>query len=59
VNELKDQYLLIDKVLAEVLAKYSMKEIPHMVGTMIEIPRACLTADKICRNSSLLLFWNQ
>ena len=50
VNELKDQYLLIDNILAEVLAKFKMKEIPHMIGTMIEIPRACLTAELLVAN---------
>jgi pyruvate, orthophosphate dikinase len=56
VNELKDQYLLIDKILAEVLVKFKMKEIPHMVGTMIEIPRACLTADKIAETAQFFSF---
>ena len=56
VNELKDQYILIDKILAEVLTKFKMKEIPHMVGTMIEIPRACLTADKIAETAQFFSF---
>ncbi len=56
VNELKDQYLLIDNILAEVLAKFKMKEIPHMIGTMIEIPRACLTADKIAEEAQFFSF---
>ena len=56
VNELKDQYLLVDKILAEVLAKFKMKEIPHMVGTMIEIPRACLTADQIAETAQFFSF---
>jgi pyruvate,orthophosphate dikinase len=29
------------------LAKYGLKKIDHMYGTMIEIPRAALTADRI------------
>jgi pyruvate,orthophosphate dikinase len=33
-----------------------MKEIPHMVGTMIEIPRACLTADKIAEQAQFFSF---
>lgn len=45
--ELKHQYEIINTVYKEVLAKFKMKEIKHMVGTMIEIPRAALTADKI------------
>lgn len=46
-TELKDQYAIIETVYREVCAKFKMKEIPHLVGTMIEIPRAALTADKI------------
>ena len=46
-QELKHQYEIIERVYHEVLAKFKMKEIKHMVGTMIEIPRAALTADKI------------
>ncbi len=45
--ELKHQYVIIERVYKEVLAKFKMKEIKHLVGTMIEIPRAALTADKI------------
>jgi pyruvate,orthophosphate dikinase len=47
VNELKTQKVLVDKVMAEVKQKSGVKEIPFKYGTMIEIPRACLTADKI------------
>lgn len=47
VNELTNQIELIKKVYQEVLKKHKIKEIPHMVGTMMEIPRACLVADKI------------
>jgi len=46
-TELKHQYLILEKVYNETLAKFKLKEFPHMVGTMIEIPRAALTADKI------------
>ncbi|MEI6575703.1 MAG: pyruvate, phosphate dikinase [Bacteroidota bacterium] len=55
-NELKDQYEIISRVYQEVLAKFKMKEIPHMVGTMIEIPRACLTADKIAQQAQFFSF---
>jgi pyruvate,orthophosphate dikinase len=47
VNELSHQKAIVDKVYREVLEKYGLKEIPHMVGTMIEIPRAALTAGRI------------
>jgi len=48
-NELINQYELIAKVKAEVLNKYNLKKIPHMIGTMIEIPRAALLAGKIAQ----------
>lgn len=47
VSELKNQFELVEGIYKEVLAKYGLKEIRHMVGTMIEIPRAALVADKL------------
>jgi len=55
-SELKHQYVIIERVYQEVLAKFKMKEIKHMVGTMIEIPRAALTADKIAGVSQFFSF---
>ena len=46
VNELKLQADVVRRVAAEVMEK-SGKKIDYMVGTMIELPRAALTADKI------------
>ncbi len=47
VNELKKQKQIVERVYKEVLAKYKMKKLSYMFGTMIEIPRAALTAGKI------------
>jgi pyruvate,orthophosphate dikinase len=47
VKELNDQLAITKKVYHEVLAKYSLKKIKHMFGTMIEIPRASLVAGKL------------
>ena len=47
VAELEDQLAIARRVHAEVCAKYGVRKIDHMYGTMIEIPRAALTADKI------------
>ncbi|HZX45032.1 MAG TPA: pyruvate, phosphate dikinase, partial [Candidatus Nanoarchaeia archaeon] len=47
LNELKHQFKIIEQVYLEVLAKYNIKSIKYMKGTMIEIPRAALLADKI------------
>ena len=46
--EVVDQKRIIDRVYAEVLAGYGLSaaKLPLVVGTMIEIPRACITADK-------------
>ncbi|UCG31497.1 MAG: pyruvate, phosphate dikinase [candidate division WOR-3 bacterium] len=46
-KELENQKQIVDKIYKEVLAKYNLKKIKHMYGTMIEIPRACIVADKI------------
>jgi pyruvate,orthophosphate dikinase len=47
VSELDDQKAIAKRIHGEVCAKYGVKRIEHMYGTMIEIPRAALTADKI------------
>ncbi len=49
VKELENQRVIVEKVYKEVLAKYKIKTIKHMYGTMIEIPRACLVANEIAR----------
>ena len=46
VPELQNQVDIIRRVAAEVFGK-AKREIPYMVGTMIELPRAALTADEI------------
>jgi len=47
VKELDDQKILVESVYKEVCAKYGVKSIKYLYGTMIEIPRAALTAGKI------------
>jgi pyruvate, orthophosphate dikinase len=56
VNEIKHQFALVAKVHDEVKAKFGLKKIPHLIGTMIEIPRACLTADKIAEVAQFFSF---
>ncbi|MEW6266528.1 MAG: pyruvate, phosphate dikinase [Thermodesulfobacteriota bacterium] len=46
VNELKKQREIVDQVAGEALARTKVK-VNYMVGTMIELPRAALTADQI------------
>lgn len=56
VNEIQHQYDIINKVHKEVCDKFGLKKIPHLTGTMIEIPRACLTADKIAEVAQFFSF---
>jgi len=56
VRELTDQKAIIARVYAEVCKAKGIKQIPHMVGTMIEIPRACLLADKMAEESEFFSF---
>ena len=46
--EIVDQKKIIDRVYEKVLAKFNLSKskLVLVVGTMIEIPRACITADK-------------
>ena len=46
-RELLSQRSIVDEIYKEILAKYKLKKIKFMYGTMIEIPRACIVADKI------------
>jgi pyruvate,orthophosphate dikinase len=56
INEIKHQYKLVAKVHDEVCQKFGLKKINHMTGTMIEIPRAALTADKIAEVAQFFSF---
>ncbi|MFZ5800224.1 MAG: pyruvate, phosphate dikinase [Candidatus Omnitrophota bacterium] len=56
VKELNDQLTLCQKVYAEVLAKYNLKAIKHLFGTMLEIPRASLVAGKLAEVAQFFSF---
>ena len=56
VNELKNQKKVVDRVYQEVLDKYGVDHITHMVGTMIEIPRAALTANEVAEVAEFFSF---
>ena len=53
--ELSDQKQVVEKAAKEVMAKYGVK-IKYSVGTMIEIPRAALTADKVAQEAAFFSF---
>ncbi len=55
-NELDNQRQLVDRIHAEVCAKYGVKKIDFLYGTMIEIPRAALTADRIAEAAEFFSF---
>ncbi|MDR0205896.1 MAG: pyruvate, phosphate dikinase [Bacteroidales bacterium] len=55
VEELKHQKAIADKVQKEVEDKFGVK-IDYLYGTMIEIPRACVVADKIAEVAQFFSF---
>ena len=54
-KELDDQAQVVRDVAAEVFAEQGI-EVDYLVGTMIEIPRAALTADKIAETAEFFSF---
>jgi pyruvate,orthophosphate dikinase len=56
VKELEDQKAIVKKVADEVLEKAGLKNQHYMIGTMIEIPRAALTADQIATEAEFFSF---
>jgi pyruvate,orthophosphate dikinase len=56
VEELEHQKKIVVAVANEVLAKAGLSHLKYMVGTMIEIPRAALTADKVAREAEFFSF---
>ena len=55
VSELRDQAALVRRVADEVMAKKGVK-IEYLVGTMIEVPRAAVTADRIAEEAEFFSF---
>ena len=55
VNEFKHQKEVVIRVAEETMKKYKVR-IKYLVGTMIEIPRACLTADEIASEAEFFSF---
>ena len=56
VKELENQKAIVERVAREVLGKAGMKNLKYMVGTMIEIPRAALTADEVAKEAEFFSF---
>jgi len=55
VAELQDQKEVIDRTAKETMASYGVK-VKYMVGTMIEVPRAAVTADEIAEVAEFFSF---
>ena len=56
VNELENQKKILDKIHAEVCRKMGVAKVEHMFGTMIEVPRAAITADRIASVAQFFSF---
>jgi pyruvate,orthophosphate dikinase len=56
VKELNDQFAIAKQVYVEVIKKYNVKGIKYMLGTMIEIPRACIVAGKLAEVAEFFSF---
>ena len=56
VKELENQKQIVDRVAKEVLEAAGMPDLKYMVGTMIEIPRAALTADSVAKEAEFFSF---
>jgi len=55
VEEFADQKKIIVKIAEDVIKKYEV-ELDYTVGTMIEIPRAAITADKVAEEAEFFSF---
>lgn len=56
VTELDDQKKIVDRVYSETCKKLGLRKIPYMYGTMIEIPRAALLANKMAQTADFFSF---
>jgi len=55
VNELRDQGALVRRVAEEVMERRGVR-VNYLVGTMIEVPRAAVTADQIAKEAEFFSF---
>ena len=56
VNEFKNQKEHVHRVATEVINRYKIRKLEYLVGTMIEIPRAALTANQIALEAEFFSF---
>ncbi len=55
-NEFKDQKEVVERVANEIIGKSKLKNFTYSIGTMIEIPRAALIADKIAEDAEFFSY---
>ncbi len=55
-KEFENQKEIVVRIATEVLAKAGLKKQEYMVGTMLEIPRAAVTADQVAREAEFFSF---
>jgi pyruvate,orthophosphate dikinase len=55
-KELENQKAIVDRVAKEVLEKAGMADLHYLIGTMIEIPRAAITADEVAKHAEFFSF---
>lgn len=56
INEMHAEYDKLKKVAEGVLKEAGMEDLEYKIGTMIEIPRAALTADEIAESAEFFSF---
>jgi pyruvate, orthophosphate dikinase len=55
-KEFENQKEIVVRIATEVLGKAGLKKQEYMVGTMLEIPRAAVTADQVAREAEFFSF---
>jgi pyruvate,orthophosphate dikinase len=55
INEFVSQKEIVDRIAAETMRKHGVK-LRYLVGTMIELPRAAVTADEIAQQAEFFSF---
>ncbi len=56
VKELANQKAIVKRIADEVLGKAGLKKQKYLIGTMIEIPRAAITADEVATEAEFFSF---
>jgi pyruvate,orthophosphate dikinase len=54
--ELAHQFAIVERAYRRALDETGLKRIPHLVGTMIEVPRAAILADRIAEYAEFFSF---